>query len=333
LIRNDLQQEIAKLEGLQNRVNQTRLIKSQIQSSTRTQRLQTQAQANEQLEQMNQIQQRIALSQSTSKLAQQRFSIAQKNVARFTDLQQQGVVPKNITEEKLQAALESQELLEKTESEIQQAQSELKKQKSTYDRVTYTGKLTLQESEKQLEELNAQLLDLQTEIKQTAKQIQALQLQRYQRIVRAPANGTIFDLEIEKPGAVVQTSQAIAQIAPAKTPLILRAQMPSQESGFLKLGMPVKLKFDAYSFQDYGVVEGRLSWVAPTSRSIQTAQGAIEVFDIEVTLDRPYLQHQGRKIPMTAGQTASAEVIVRQRRVIDFILDPFKKLQNGGLEL
>jgi HlyD family secretion protein len=26
-------------------------------------------------------------------------------------------------------------------------------------------------------------------------------------------------------------------------------------------------------------------------------------------------------------------VIVRQRRIIDFILDPFKKLQKGGLEL
>lgn len=28
-----------------------------------------------------------------------------------------------------------------------------------------------------------------------------------------------------------------------------------------------------------------------------------------------------------------AEVIIRQRRLIDFILDPFKKLHKGGLEL
>jgi hemolysin D len=33
------------------------------------------------------------------------------------------------------------------------------------------------------------------------------------------------------------------------------------------------------------------------------------------------------------GDTATAEVIVRQRRIIDLILDPFKKLQKGGLEL
>jgi HlyD family secretion protein len=33
------------------------------------------------------------------------------------------------------------------------------------------------------------------------------------------------------------------------------------------------------------------------------------------------------------GQTATAEIIVRQRHVIDFILDPFKKLQNGGIDL
>jgi HlyD family secretion protein len=33
------------------------------------------------------------------------------------------------------------------------------------------------------------------------------------------------------------------------------------------------------------------------------------------------------------GDTATAEVIVRQRRIIDFLLDPFKKLQQGGVKL
>jgi hemolysin D len=47
-------------------------------------------------------------------------------------------------------------------------------------------------------------------------------------------------------------------------------------------------------------------------------------------LDREYIQSQGKKVALTLGQTATAEVIVRQRRTIDLILDPFKKLQQGG---
>ncbi len=38
-------------------------------------------------------------------------------------------------------------------------------------------------------------------------------------------------------------------------------------------------------------------------------------------------------IPLRPGDTATAEVIVRQRRIIDFVLDPFKKLQKGGFKL
>ncbi|MDB9370897.1 hypothetical protein PN456_18440 [Nodularia spumigena CS-586/05] len=38
-------------------------------------------------------------------------------------------------------------------------------------------------------------------------------------------------------------------------------------------------------------------------------------------------------IPLNPGDTATAEVIVRQRRIIDFLLDPFKQLQQGGVKL
>lgn len=109
--------------------------------------------------------------------------------------------------------------------------------------------------------------------------------------------------------------------------------MPSQESGFLRVGMPVKLKFDAYPFQDYGVVAGHLRWISPDSKVVETAQGNVETFELEIALDQLYIQTQNKRVALTPGQTATAEVIVRQRRIIDFILDPFKKLQEGGLEL
>jgi HlyD family secretion protein len=109
--------------------------------------------------------------------------------------------------------------------------------------------------------------------------------------------------------------------------------MPSQESGFLKLGMLAKLKFDAYPFQDYGVIQGRLRWISPDSKIVETGQMKVETFELEIAVDTPYIQASNKQVFLTPGQTATAEVIIRQRRVIDFLLDPFKKLQKGGLEL
>ena len=114
---------------------------------------------------------------------------------------------------------------------------------------------------------------------------------------------------------------------------MFKAQMPSSESGFLRVGHPVKLKFDAYPFQDYGVVQGHLRWISPDSKVESTPQGKVETFELEIALEQTYIQTQNKRVALTAGQTATAEVIVRQRRLIDFILDPFKKLQKGGVEL
>ena len=152
--------------------------------------------------------------------------------------------------------------------------------------------------------------------------------------MRAPSDGTIFQLSIDHAGAVLQPGQMVTQIAPKGVPLVFRAEIPSKESGFLRVGMPVKLKFDAYPFQDYGIVQGKLRWISPDSKVVDTPQGKVENYEIEIAVEKAYIsQNQNKPIILTAGQAATAEVIVRQRRIIDLVLDPFKKLQNGGLDI
>jgi HlyD family secretion protein len=152
-------------------------------------------------------------------------------------------------------------------------------------------------------------------------------------------------LAIAKPGAVVQPGQTIAQIAPKNVPLVLRARMSSNESGFLKVGLPVKLKFDAYPFQDYGIVLGRLTWISPDSRvkpssssysstdNTSESNQPGEFYELEVELTQNYIQYGDRRVLLTPGQTAAAEIVIRQRRLADIFLAPFKSLKKGGIQL
>lgn len=329
----ELQQAQAKLEGQLNRATQLELLKNQLEIAVRTQQQQNQAQESEQRAQLNQIRQRLNSNRKAYALEKNRLALAENDVRRYRNLWQQGVVPKSKLEEVEGNMFERQRLLEQVQSDIQEATTELEKQQSGYQRVVRTGELAVLESQRQLKELESQIGDITAEVAQTRKQIQSLQFQLQQRVLRAPTNGTIFQLSIDNAGAVLQPGQTITQIAPEGAKLVFRAQMPSPESGFLHVGMPVKLKFDAYPFQDYGVVTGHLRWSSPDSKVVETPQGKVETFDLEIALDQTYIQTKNKRIALTPGQTATAEVIVRQRRLIDFILDPFKKLQKGGLEL
>jgi HlyD family secretion protein len=203
------------------------------------------------------------------------------------------------------------------------------------------GELSISDKTKQVKELQSQIIDAQSEAGQTKNLIKSLQYQRQQRVLYAPASGTLFQLLILHPGAVVQPGQTIAQIAPKTARLLLRARMDNKQTGFLKVGLPAKVKFDAYPFQDYGIMPGRISWIsptssqpAPTSSPTATASAtAASSFEVEIELAQPFIEAQGKNIALKAGQTATAEVVVRQRRVIDLFLDPFRKLKKGGLAL
>lgn len=333
LVRSNLQQAQAKLDGQLNRMTQLKVVKNQLEIAIRTSRLQSQATVSEQMAQLDENKQRLDSNRKAYLLTQDRLVIDQKEVQRYRKFWHEGVISEAQVVQAERTMNESQRLLQQAQSDTKQALGEIEKQQNAYKRVVRTGELTILQSNRQLSDLQSQIIGLQSEIAQTNNQIKSLQFQLQQRVIRASINGTIFQFPIQRAGAVVQPGQIIATIAPQGTPFVLRAQMAPQESGFLREGMPVKVKFDAYPFQEYGVVSGRLSWVSPDSKIVDTGKGSQETFELEITLDQPYIQTSNRRITLTPGQTATAEVIVRQRRIIDFLLDPFKKLQQGGLKL
>ncbi|WP_066383647.1 HlyD family efflux transporter periplasmic adaptor subunit [Anabaena sp. CA = ATCC 33047] len=340
-------QELEKMA----QVNQAQQALDAIQRNYKLKKLEQQAL-------VDQARQRINATQVIQKLANRRLQRDLTEVSRYRQLVKQGAIPpikivelENTAEDSQRSVLQAQSemtqaqlrlqeemsryqaTLTQIQADIQQAKLRLQEQLNSYQSVVQAGKLAVLKSQEQLKDLQTQISSLESEIGQTKSQIASLKLQLQQRVVRSPIDGIIFELPIDKPGPVVEVGQVVAQIAPKNTPLILKAQMPSQHSGFLQVGMPVKIKFDAYPFQDYGVLQGRVSWISPDSKVQTTNQGSLETYQMDITIDHPYIQVGDKRIPLTPGQTASAEVIIRQRRVIDFILDPFKKLQQGGLEL
>ncbi|MEH2091293.1 HlyD family efflux transporter periplasmic adaptor subunit [Nostoc sp.] len=307
---------------------------------------------------VKQAQQQISTSRDDQESTKKLLGLDSKQVETYSQLVQKGAVATAQVDQLKKQEEESKRLYKKSlsdikqaqlrlaqevnnyqvtiktlESDIKQAKLRLQEEQSSYKSAVQAGQLAVMKNQEQLKDIQAQITATQSEIAQTKSEIRSTKLQIQQRVVRSPINGVIFELPTTKPGAVVQVGQRIAQIAPTKTDFVLRASMPNQDSGFLKLGMPVKIKFDAYPFQEYGIVPGKVTWISPDSKVSQTPQGNIETYELEITLDQQYVQNGNKRIPLGAGQTANAEVIIRQRRVIDFVLDPFKKLKKGGLEM
>lgn len=186
------------------------------------------------------------------------------------------------------------------------------------------------ETQGQIKQLEMEITQLKAKIAETKNLLVSARTRLEQRLLKAPVDGTILSLNLQHVGEVVQPGQTIAEIAPQGEPLILSALLPNKEAGFVKEGMAVKVKLDAYPFQDYGIISGTVTSISPDTKSDQEL-GA--VYQVRVNLDRDYITEEGQKIKFKAGQTATADIVIRRRRIIDVLLDPFRQLHKNGINL
>lgn len=217
---------------------------------------------------------------------------------------------------------ESSGSLQKSQTEIDRLEVELAQKQQEAEQVSLGA-------QQKVQELQIKAQGLRATLQETEVLIAAAQERLKQRYVYSPVDGTVLSLHVKGQGSVVQMAQPIAEIAPQGKPLVLSALLPSQKAGFVKVGMSVKLKLDAYPYQDYGVISGKVLTISPDSHFDEKLG---QVYHVDVSLDRPYIQAKGQQIPLKAGQTGTVEIITRHRRILDVLLDPLKKLR-GTIDL
>ena len=227
-------------------------------------------------------------------------------------------------------------LVEEQTGENRQAELRLSEQQGGYDSVLQKNNLALLGSDEKLKNTEAQIASLVGEIAQTKSKIGSLKFQLTQYTIEAPMTGTVFEFPIQNAETAVESGETVAMITQVKnslypeSDLILRAKMPSSETALIRKGLPAIVKLDAYPFEDYGTVEGHVSSISPGYKKVSSPQSSKsseenEFFELEISIDHPYLETANKQIAINPGQTATAEIVLRKRRLIDYFLEPFKK--------
>jgi hemolysin D len=144
-------------------------------------------------------------------------------------------------------------------------------------------------------------------------------------LIVAPTDGVITDVTSTQPGDKVQANAPLGGIAPKNARGVLKTEIAENDRAFLREGLQVKLKFNAFPYQRYGIINGTLQYISPTTKPGHDKQ---PVYEGRVTLEKDYYEVGELKYPLRYGMNATAEVVVRERRLIDLALDPFRQI--GG---
>ncbi|MEB3826406.1 HlyD family efflux transporter periplasmic adaptor subunit [Phormidium sp. CCY1219] len=215
-----------------------------------------------------------------------------------------------------------------TRGKLAQANAELNRLQAQLQQKLAEAESAQLESQQQGDRLQLEISELEGRISDTKNRLESAKTKLKERFLYAPVDGMVLSLEVSNTGEVLQPGATIAEIAPENAPLVLSARVPNREAGFIKTDMEVQVKFDAYPYQEYGIISGKVTSVSPDAE-VDEKLGM--VYKTEITLERNYVIENGEKIYFKPGQTANADIIIRDRRIADLFLDPIRQLKEGGI--
>jgi hemolysin D len=117
-------------------------------------------------------------------------------------------------------------------------------------------------------------------------------------------------------------------LVPMNVPLMAELQVASADVGFIKVGDPVRVKLDAFPFQKFGTLKGKVHVVSEDafSRDPSGLQGSKSLsanyYLARVELESTKLERRADEVSLRPGLTLSGEVKIGRRTVLSYFLYP-----------
>ncbi|WP_445718894.1 HlyD family secretion protein [Flavobacterium sp.] len=217
------------------------------------------------------------------------------------------------------------------QSKVSQAQINYNRHKTLFDK----GVIAKAEYEKYLFDLQLAKQGLQSFVKQqkatweNKKQeleeriknhkgtINKIETEAKNYIVLAPTNGTIENFIGLQMGSFVNATQPIATLSPEDN-LIVENTVSPNDIGLLKLNQKVKFQIDAFNYNQWGLLEGK---IIDIDKNITINENQA-YFKVRCALDSKELKlKSGYKTQVSKGMTLTTRYIITRRSLFDLLFD------------
>lgn len=178
--------------------------------------------------------------------------------------------------------------------------------------------------------LNREISVLENELAELEKEITRLQSQSLY-VIKAPVAGKVTALTI-KEGNLIGASALTMNILPENSELHAVLIVPSSAAGFVESGKTVMLKYDSFSYQKFGVQKAIISLVSEAPISANEKIGSITTsepsFVVYADLSSSEIQAYGENRNIQPGMLLTADIVLEERTLIEWILEPFYTLRG-----
>jgi len=178
-------------------------------------------------------------------------------------------------------------------------------------------------------------------------EVSNLKFKQEKKYIISPVAGYVHQLPVKTIGGVVTTAQPVVSLVPENTPLIVNAMVFNKDIGFVKEGQRTVIKVDTFDFQKYGIIEGLVETISPSSieENKNASNANTNARDLEKRnesgsypvyvkmVSEILTTRDGAEYRVKPGMSVTAEINVGKRRVIEFFLFPIIRYLDEGLKV
>lgn len=140
--------------------------------------------------------------------------------------------------------------------------------------------------------------------------------------LEAPIAGTVTALTARS-GQAVTPQSPIMLIVPSGSELRAELYVPSAAIGFLEAGQEVSLAPDAFPYQRFGTVPGRILDIASAPVIQPDASGVgLPVYIVTVAMEQDSIEAYGNEEELIAGMTLTARITTEKQSLIRWLFEP-----------
>ena len=149
--------------------------------------------------------------------------------------------------------------------------------------------------------------------------------------IRAEQDSSVLNIAKVSPGSVLQSGEQLMTLTPLDAPLMVEVNVPGTDAGFVRVGNPVTIKFDAFPATQYGDADGTVRTVSPDSftsnpdekqRGVQQTPNTTTTafYRSRISIDQVSLHDTPPGFRLVPGMPVQADVKVGKRTVMSYLL-------------
>ena len=177
--------------------------------------------------------------------------------------------------------------------------------------------------------MSAELAKVREDYEQVEQQVTQKRQQLANSVISSPASGIVKNVKFTTLGGVLRAGDELLQVVPVDDQLIVEAKVLPRDIALIRPGLPATIKFDAYDYTVFGIVDGEVTYVAADTMrddSQRTDSAAATYYRVHIRTTAPGpVTRTGRQIDVLPGMTAQVDIRTGQRTLLTYLLKPVTK--------